>query len=367
MNLKRMVSPRASTLLLLGLAVLVSGCARGAGSGAGTNGGGGGGGGGGVIDPPTGGERPPFLAGLRALVAGPDQLVVDLALPGVGFETALFVSTTSSDVFGGTPTAENIVATKLVVDGLAPDQSYFVGLAVRPEGSSPWSPSGLVLETRTGAPIYVDAAADPNIADGLSPGTAYQSMFLALLVSIGQGGANIFVREGEYMEVSLPLFAGTQVYGGFQGDFDLLTRDPFGGLTAIVSQAAAHGIDVQGGQPSAILDGLFLDGAGIGTIGIDVCDTDVELRALAVKNFAGRGVHVQNGSTNQVIDVRIAACDLSFNAADGFAGSGGLDLRVDGSSLDSNAQEGLELSPLVALDGETARLQVRGSTFIGNG
>ena len=346
----------------------VNACARGAGAGTGNSGGGGGGGGGGdTIDPPTGSQEPPFLAGLLALAADQSQLVCDLALPADGFEAALFVTTDSSNVFGAPPIQEVLTETRIAIQGLIPDQSYFVGLGVRAEGDVEWQPSGVVLETRSSAPIYVDAAADPNIADGLTPATAYNSLFLGLLVSIGQGGANIFVRDGDYPGASLPMLAGTHVYGGFQMDFDLATRDPFGGLTKLTGQTNTGAFDVQGGQPTAILDGILLDGAGAGTIGVDVTDTDLELRSVTIQNFTDRGVRIRNGSLNQVIDVRIAACRLSNNGADGLNGIGGMDLRVDGSSFDSNVQEGIELDDLVALDGDVGRLLVRGSRFLGNG
>lgn len=97
---------------------------------------------------------------------------------------------------------------------------------------------------------------------------------------------------------------------------------------------------------------FVLDGAGAGTIGIDVSDTDVELRAVVVQNFVDRGVRIRNGSTSQVIDVRLTSCRLASNGAEGLdvdlaapltLGSRGgfFDVGVVGSLFEGNASAGL--------------------------
>jgi hypothetical protein len=155
------------------------------------------------------------------------------------------------------------------------------------------------------------------------------------------------------------------VQGGFDSTFDLDDRDPLGGRTRWSVASGASGPGVQGGDPAAVLDGIALDGSAGASIGLDVVDASLELRAVSVVGFADRGMRVRNSSAED-LDLVIASSSTSSNGADGLTLAGAYDVHIDGSSFASNGQEGIELGPLVALDGDTARLEISGSTFVGN-
>ena len=70
---------------------------------------------------------------------------------------------------------------------------------------------------------------------------------------------------------------------------------------------------------------------------------------------------------DQAVDVRIAACKVSSNGAEGVSVDGAFDLWVEGSRFASNGFEGFDCDGLVGPDGVPVRLRVRDSAFVGNG
>ncbi|MEW6071951.1 MAG: right-handed parallel beta-helix repeat-containing protein [Planctomycetota bacterium] len=344
-----------SLALLLGLAS----CAGGSG---------GGGGGDGGIDPPADLGVPPFLPGLVSAVGAPGAVRLDWFLPDATLEVALFQGATAGEVYDNPPVAEDLAGTSTTLAGLTDGVELHFGLGVRSSGAraGEYTPAGLVLAARPGDPIYVDAAAPPG-GDGTTPATAYDNLRSALLVAILQGGANLWVREGEYAEGFLPLFAGTHVYGGFEASFDLAARDAAAHPTVVLPAAGQRVFDVQGETPAAVIDGLLLDGGGAADVGVDVLASELQIRGVEIRDFADRGIRMRNTSSSNTLDVRICSSNVHGCGADGLSLDGAFDLRVDGSSFDANVQEGMDLDTLLALDGAVAQLHVTGSRFAGNG
>ena len=184
---------------------------------------------------------------------------------------------------------------------------------------------------------------------------------------MGAGGANVWVRDGQYTAATLVINAGVHLYGGFDAAFDLAGRDVSLVGTVINGVASQRAFDVVGSSPTVIVDGLRLDGGSVATFGLSVDETEIELRSVQVDSFANHGIRLINNTLLDEIDVQISNCAFTRNGADGLSLNGGFDLRVDGSSFDTNAQEGMDLDDLVALEGQKATLQVIGCRFFGNG
>jgi hypothetical protein len=291
-------------------------------------------------------------------------------LPGEGFEAALFVGPDQATLLEGTPVADDLVAsgeTDLTVDGLTDGQMLHVALGLRADGSTTYAAAGPSWTVVPGAPLYVDAAADPNVADGLSPQTAFPDLGVALIQALFRGGANVWVRGGTYELGAASVFPNTFVYGGFEADFDLEDRNL---TTTRLLGAAGQGQQVlamAGGIQVSVLDGLVLDGRNNFAIGIDVENTPVEIRATKVSGFTGRGVRIRNSSDSDLQTALLAASRFDANGGDGVSVAGPYVLQVDSCTFDNNVQEGLDLDDLIAPGGETARLEVQGSRFFGNG
>jgi len=349
------------TLLVLALAA----CGGGGGVAPGGGGsGGGGGGGGGTGDPPPGLAAPPFLSGLSAAAAGASSARVEWTLPGTGFEAALFRASQPSLVYAGSPVAESLSGDGTVVLGLAGDSDHYFGLGLRLSGASAWQPTGLILRARTADPVYVDAAASAQGADGASPASALPDLQAGLDLAAAQGGGNLWVRDGQYAGGPYTVSAGVHVLGGFGAGFVLAERDGTGTQTVLRGTAGQPIVVVEGGDPGVVLDGLKIRG---GSIGVDASDTPLDLRSVDVAGCSDRGIRARNASIVDSFDLALAGCTSSANGADGLSIQGPFDVYVDGSRFDSNVQEGLDLDDLVALAGETATLRVSGSRFFGNG
>ena len=350
-------------LLLLALA---AGCARGR-LGSAIPGGGGGGGGGGTITPPARASLPPFGPALLSCAAGDGELRADFALPGSGYDAAIFVGTDRANLLATTPRPVAAGSSMLLVPGLALGTEYFVALGVREHGTGDWRQSGLALRARVARPIYVDAAADPQRADGRSPTTAFVELSSALIAAALAGGGNVHVRDGEYASTGLVVFAGTQVCGGFAAGFQLAERDPRAARTVLRGTGGTQLLSVAGGGAEVVLDGLVLEGAGSYPVGLDVDASPLELRSVTVRRFASRGLRLRNTGLAGAPDVTITGASFSENGGDGLSGQGSFDVRVDASVFDANVQEGFDFDDLVADSAQTVDLAITGSRFFGNG
>ena len=333
--------------------------------------GGGGGGGGGIapsgpIDPPPGlGTDAPGLTSAVALLA---DARVDFLLPATGFDAALFVAASPGAVFAGAPVLEGLTGSSGALTGLPTHTNVYVGLGLRPQvpDGGAYVPVGSVLRLHTGDPIYVDWSADPFIADGQTPGTAFADITTAALTAFADGGGRLFVREGTYAVTSIPILDDVDVYGGFDATFDLATRGQQ--TTQLVGGQSGVGMLVLAGGPtSSVIDGVHLDGESVGSFGIDVSDVGAEIRGCVIEHCAGRGIRLRNAIAQPTEDVLIVGTSSSLNEADGLSSSGAFRVTIEGSRFDANVQEGVDLDDLVALDGDVASLTVRGCGFFGNG
>ena len=294
---------------------------------------------------------------------------VDWVAPLADFEAAIFLGTDRNTLFAA-PAVEVPASaepeTMRIVSGLVENVVHFAGLGLRRVGESDYVPTGVVLTTRTSAPIYVDPAADPGSADGQSPETAFVDLTSGTLTALLQGGGNVWVRAGSYEVSGVDLFEGVGIYGGFQAEFRLEERVLEPSSTSWAIAAGSRGVVLGPGREPAVLDGIELLGGGAATIGFDALDCPVELRGVAIVEFADRGLRFRNAEDDD-LDLRLVDCLVSDNGADGLSLLGAYDVELEGCRFLRNQQEGAELDDLVALDDETARLSVRGSLFADNG
>ena len=346
---------KALSPLLLFLGALTASC----------GGGGGGGGGGGQtpVDPPMTAPDPPYVATLTSAAAGSGNIRVHYALPGAGFEAALFRSTNAATVYASSPTP--VTGSSTTISGLANGTIQYMGLGVRPTGGGSYTPSGAVLRARPMAPIYVDAAAAPG-GNGSSPGTAFDTITGGLNAAVLAGGGNVWVKDGTYVESSLPFADDVHLYGGFGAAFTLGSRNPAGN-TIVRGPAAAILFDVKLVLSSAVIDGMKIQGQNSSSLGVDVDDAEVELRSLEITEFTSFGIRVRGTFTDNELDLVFANCSVTHNGSDGLSLLGAFDLRIHGCNFDANATEGVSLNDLIGLDANTATLLVEGSRFFGNG
>lgn len=312
---------------------------------------------------PTGANEP--VPGLTSAVAASTKVQLTFAVSNEGHEAALFQGSDPDTLFLGAPVETGLTGGDLLRDGLVDGDTYFFGLGLRASPGEAFVPSGPILRARPGAPIFVDPGADPLVADGTSPATAYANPILALIDSFGAGGANVWLLAGDYPASSLPVFAGTHLSGGFAPGFQLEERDP-ANHPSVLHGLAGQSLAAVQGLGGVVLDGLRLSGDGLATHGLDMDSTPLELRGVEVLGCTQRGVRVRAPEDGPATPVTLVDCLLSGNAAGGLSGLGCLDVRVFGSRFLGNGQEGLDLDDLIAADGESASLVVDGCTFASN-
>ncbi|MBL8749755.1 MAG: right-handed parallel beta-helix repeat-containing protein [Planctomycetes bacterium] len=335
---------------------------------------GGGGGGGSGVNAPGPVQPPPPVAtvpsaqqsGIVGAAGGAGTVRIDCALPGIGFEAALFHGASASTVYSGAPSHAPLSASPVLVTGLADGTDRFFGLAIRATGATGWTPVGSVVRTRPGAPLFVDASANPAVADGQTPATAFPNLQDALLVAGSQNGRNVWIRAGDYAAGPYALGPNVHAAGGFDATFSLAARSATGNATRLVATATQEIVYVQCGGADGSLDGLTIDGNGAALKGIDVVDSDVELRALSIRRCTDRGVKCVVTAPTPNRSLQIVACTIQENGSDGLSAAGPIDVRIDLSQLDANGQEGADLDDLRAPDNGSVSLRVTGSRFFGN-
>ena len=379
-------------LLLPGLlaGLLAAGCARGTQANLSNQGPGGSGN---PVDPPPGPTDFAPLAGLISAAAGPGTVHLSWREPrpsdSKSFELALFFSTDRDTVFDGAPIIEPLSGTELMLDSLADGQRLYFGLGLRevPGGTGGTQAIGLgyrqtgqILTATPGPVVYVDPAADPMVADGLTPATAFPDPRFAILFAGFSPGAgkNVWLRAGTYENVGfIAQGAGIHVYGGFDETFDLATRDatfgatvlnglPDGGAgqTLMIEMQALPQIPII--DPIAILDGVTLAGNDVSFRGVEITSTAAEFRSVQFTGFRASGLRMQN-SDNIEYDVVVTECAFVANQGEGMDGRGAFDISIDGSVFLSNGFEGLDMNDWEAPAGESVQLRVVGSRFFGNG
>lgn len=330
--------------------------------------------------PPTGPTAFTVQAGLAGAVPGAETIRVEFTPPpSADFEVAAFVSTNRTTLFSSTPRVPAANATSVTVSGLADGSLHFVGLGIRPTTGGAYQQAGPTLTATPGSPLYVDAASSAAAPDGLTPATAYRSVFDAVLAAFQKlftaptVSVNVWVKGGTYsIATSLPITAGVNVYGGFGAGFDLASRD-LENTPTIWNVGAAqtgfqYGDQINTSLP-VVLDGIRMTGNGAGAIGGDTDGTDpcaLELRSVVITDMADRGLRLRN-LTDSGFDIVMVNCQSSRNGADGLNGLGPFDYSISNCVFASNVQEGVDLNDLSVETGGIGRLRVTNSQFFGNG
>ena len=386
-------TPGLVPMALLGGLLLGEGCARGTEADINPGGPTPGGGGGEPVDPPPGPTDFAPLAGLVSAVAGPGVARLEWREPRPSeketFELALYVSDDRATLYD-TPFLTPLSGTSLTLSSLIDGTRLFFGLGIRPLegggagdpvglGAASFVPTGPVLTATPGPVVYVDSTAPATGADGLTPETAYPDPRLAILVAGFQlGGGNVWLRAGTYENLGfVAQGAGIHVYGGFDENFDIETRDTAmdvtvlngapdgsGTPTLMFEMQALPTIPIE--NPVAIADGLTFAGNGQTFRGVEVTNTAAEFRSTHFRGFRGSGLRLQN-SESQDYDVVVTGSNFIANSGEGMDGDGALDIVVDGCAFLSNGTEGFDLDDWIAPPGESVSLRVTGSRFFGNG
>lgn len=318
-----------------------------------------------AVEPP-GGATP---LGLLSAVGGDETLRIEWRAPaaaGPQPEMALLITDESGGPSAGAPLILTPGTMHLVVDSLPNGHLYTVTLGVAGGAGGPYLATGPTLSVRTGAPIYVDIDADPGVADGSTPATAYDDLILAVLLAFTFGGGNVWVAEGDYTNMSLPLFDGVDIYGGFPKGFALEDRDTDVHVTRLVGLPELPVASLQNTSSLTVFDGFELVGEGLASIGLEVEDAPFEGRRLRVSGCK-RGIKFRRGPLSDSVEMYLTSSSSRHNQLQGLSGEGPLELFVDGCSFSGNGQEGFELAGWLAPDGLTVRLQLRDCDFTGNG
>jgi hypothetical protein len=341
--------------------------------------GGGGGGNGGPVAPPTGPTAFTLQAGLAAAAPGPGAIRIEFTPPpSADFEVAAFVSTNRANLFATAPRVPAAGQTTLTVGSLTNGVLHFIGLGIRPTTGGAYEQTGPTLTATPGNPIFVDAASTAVAPDGLTPATAFPSVFNAMLAAFQQVNANptvsanVWIKGGSYtISPTLPITAGVCVYGGFGAAFDLASRD-LANATTVWNVAAGQTGFQYGDQLdtnlAVVLDGLRITGNSVGAIGGDTDGTDpcaLELRSVVLTDMADRGLRLRN-NTDTGHDVLLANCQSSRNGADGLSGLGPFDYSIFNSVFATNLQEGVDLNDFTVETGGVGRLRITSSRFFGN-
>jgi len=311
-------------------------------------------------------------AGLVSLTPAPDRVRVDWRVHGLEPENvrlALFLSTSVEDLFAGTPLDVEVASGHHVFDGLLPGTTYHVGLGIEdPDDPGAFDGAGPVLSGTTLYPVYANPLADPEGADGKTPETAYPSLFVAVfqayLGNVGQGG-QVWIAEGSFTDVSLPVLEGVHLFGGFDASFDLETRDPVLHPTVLEGLAGSGVLLLEAGAGPQVIDGIEIDGLGASSFGIDLDRTPGRLRRVVVGG-CNRGLRLRAPHSADVTRVELLACRVENNALEGLSLEGPYDVEVEACIFQSNGQEGFEFGPWIAPEGEVVELVVRDSRFSGN-
>lgn len=330
----------------------------------------GGGGGSGVpTAPPT--VLPPLqeaapLAAPTLISAVPDldRLAVRWRAADQSVALALFVGPDPNTLFDGAPVADPLTGDSLIVTGLPSGGNLTAGLARVVSGG--FEPTGALLTVTMGAPVFVDVAANPVGANGLSPATAYPTMFPALLDGLIAGGANLWIAGGSYPPSALPVFPNVHLYGGFAADFALETRDPVA-QPSILPGLAGQQIVAIDGPGLVVLDGLVLDGQAVAKVGLQAINAPIELRGTTILNCLGPGLRLRGDLFAEAVPMLLVDCITIGNAAEGASIIGAVGLVARGCRFESNVQEGADFDDLTIDVFKDVAIVFSDCRFAGNG
>lgn len=307
--------------------------------------------------------------GLRSIAPEVDRLIVQWERTNMSTfngDFGLYISSTRSGLFSTTPILVDINLDSFEFTGLIDGTEYFVGLGLTESKGDPLVPTGEPLSVRLGSLYYVDQSAPSTGADGLSPASAFPLIFPAIITAFLNGGGNVLVRAGTYLDTSLPILAGVDIYGGYSADFQLENRDPELRPTRLMGSAGSSIMSLEAiGSPQRV-DGFRIDGLGASSNGIDLDQTPAQLTNLKIRNCA-RGIRLRSANIFDPTTVNIAGVRCELNRLEGLSLQGTFNLTLEGSTFESNGQEGLQFGPWMAPSGEAVSLEVRDCRFLANG
>ncbi len=188
--------------------------------------------------------------------------------------------------------------------------------------------------------VYVSAASTGKDPDGRTPATAHGSLERAIGSAIAMDGVNFWVAGGRYPS-RLVLFPGMMIYGGFPADFDETRRDPAAHPTVIEANAAADLVVLGPGDLPQGLDGMRLDGKGIGERGIVGKECEVFLARVEVHGFKRMGIRLGKPDDDSRVEGALRGLEVHRNGSEGIQVAGSLDLRIAGSTVHDNVNEGI--------------------------
>ena len=355
-------------------------------------------------DPPVRAPSAAARTGLLAMCAGDNVVRVDYRTPTTGFEGALFLGTNRVTLMSGTPVVTGLVgdqdANSVFTNSSHPslvvnDTTLFAGFGIRELGGSAWTPVGTIIQCRPGAPLYVDLNGLTNgSADGSTPTLALplldEALLVASVLASFQGTKNVWVSAGAYatrpFNAGIPgtgVFAvgsGVHVYGGFApgvggatSTFDIAERslppeDPTPDESSILRGSGTPRIlDVISGGAMHIVDGFHVDGQSTIVKGVDVSESDVEMRSVRIRLCTDNGLQIKQ-ITNFINrrDITMVACEVSQSGNDGVGIAGTFDIDLDRCDFSANGGRGIDPNDLQSLSGDSASLRAFGCRFYGN-
>lgn len=355
-------------------------------------------------DPPIRAPSAAPKTGLLAMCAGDNIVRVDYRKPSTGFEGALFLGHTRATLMSGTPVLTGLVGgqeansvfTNTSHPGLvANNTTLFAGFGIRELGGSAWTPVGTIIQCRPGAPLYVDLnGRTDGSADGSTPALALplldEALLVASVLASFQGTKNVWVSAGAYttrpFNAGIPgtgVFAvgsGVHVYGGFApgagtatSAFDITQRslppvDPTAADSTILrGNGTPRILDVLSGGAMHIVDSMFVDGQSTIVKGVDVSESDVEMRSVRIRLCTDNGLQVKQ-ITNFVNrrNITLVATEVSQNGNDGVGIAGTFNLDFDRCDFSANGGRGIDPNDLQSLSGNSASMRAFGCRFYGN-
>ena len=359
------ISSIPATLLLVAAQILLCGCSRFNAPPPGP-----------TVEPPTIETSRVFSSSLISVAAGRDQALLEARIegnldPAVNFE--LRHVPLGGDLSGVTGVALDPFNPRVLLTDLAEQERFQAQLFVQRE-SGLWQPTGSRVQFATGTVIYADAASTATSPNGMSPDSAYPSLFIACLVASGMANSthvNVWAAEGTFVDLANVPIKGFALSGGFTHTFELAERNPTLHPTLIVS---ANGNvpailtllpDVVTGFLSS-LDGLTIDGNGEAQAGVLVDENEHQLRSILITN-CNRGFRLRAEGSSTPVDGLLLACEAKNNDLEGISIAGAWDMTIDGCTSTLNGQEGCQFDKLLCPLGTTAKVRIVNSAFAFNG
>jgi len=326
----------------------------------------------------AGGGPPPIFNGsasrhqsisLTAIAPETNRVRVDwetINLDGFNGDFGLYISTDRNNLFNSTPVPMDITQGTHIFAGLLDQTRYFVGVGLAANSGDALLPVDHILSTKTGTFFYVDPTAPITSADGLTPATAYPSLFLGVLTAFLNGGGSVLVTSGTLTDISVPLLSGVDLYGAFGADFSLESRDPMNAPTMLKGRPGDSMLLLEASDNLQRVDSFDFDGLGASINGIDIDQTPGQLTNLNIQNCT-RGIRLRSPSFSLSDDVYLSNVQCENNTLEGLSLQGPFSMTLDNCLFQSNGQEGLQFGPWVAPATETVVLRIRDCRFLANG